>query len=341
MTTLPSAWRNSATPMLKLAAGILTMVVLAAPLAAEAQPEGKVPRIGWLSASSPSANRHLRDAFTEGLRDLGWLEGQNIVVEERWAEGNYDRLTRHAAELVKLKLDVIVAAGPTPVIRTAQQATSMIPIVMAVGIDPVGQGFISSIRRPGGNITGVAWDPDPAISEKYLEFLKEAIPGLRRVSGLVDPAEANIVYRKAAKKAALKLGLTLHEVEVGTPNELEKAFAIIRGDGAQAVFVYGSARFFLHRHQLIAMAAKHKLPDIYVAREIVEAGGLMSYGVSFPDLYCRAAKYVDRILKGANPADLPVEQPTKFELAINLKTAKALGLTIPPSLLLRADQVIE
>jgi ABC-type uncharacterized transport system substrate-binding protein len=321
--------------------GAIASGLLAAPLASEAQPAGKVPRIGYLSASSPSANRYLRDPLIEGLRDLGWIEGQNILVEERWAEGKYDRLPGLAAELVKLKLDVIVAAGPTPVIRAAKQATSTIPIVMTVGIDPVGQGFISSVRQPGGNITGLAWDPDPAITEKYLEFLKEMIPGLRRVGGILDRAEPTTVYRKAAEQAALKLGLTLRHAEVGAPNEIEKAFAIITSAGAQAVLVYGSALFFIHRHQIVALAAKHKLPDIYVAKGIVEAGGLMSYGVSFPDLYRRAATYVDKILKGAKPGDLPVEQATKFELVINRKTAKALGLTIPQSLLARADQVIE
>ena len=317
------------------------VAALVAPRAAQAEPAGEVPRIGTLSGGAADPSGEIRQAFREGLRDLGWIEGQNILVEERWAEGNYNRLLGLAADLVKLKLDVIVAAGPTPVIRAAKQATSTIPIVMTVGIDPVGQGFISSVRQPGGNITGLAWDPDPAITEKYLEFLKEMIPGLRRVGEILDRAEPGTVYRKAAEQAAFKLGLTLHEAEVGAPNEIEKAFAIITSAGAQAVLVYGSALFFIHRHQIVALAAKHKLPDIYVAKGIVEAGGLMSYGVSFPDLYRRAATYVDKILKGAKPGDLPVEQPTKYELVINMKTAKTLGLTIPPSLLQRADQVIE
>jgi putative tryptophan/tyrosine transport system substrate-binding protein len=187
----------------------------------------------------------------------------------------------------------------------------------------------------------MAWDPDPGITEKYLELLKEMIPGLQRVGGIIDRAEPGTVYLKAAEHAAIKLGLTLHEAEVGAPNEIEQAFARIRSEGAQAVFVNGSALFFLHRRQIVALAAKHKLPDIYVAKGIVEAGGLMSYGVSFPDLYRRAATYVDKILKGAKPGELPVEQAEKFELVINLKTAKARGLTIPPSLLQRADEVIE
>jgi len=307
----------------------------------KAQQSGKGPRIGYLSASSPAAEGHRRKAFSEGLRDLGWIEGQNILVEERWAEGKYDRLPGLVAELVDLKVDVIVAAGPTPVIRAAKQATSTIPIVMTIGIDPVGQGFISSVRRPRGNITGMAWDPDPAITEKYLEFLKEMIPGLQRVGGIIDRAEPNTVYRPRAEQAASKLGLILHHAEIGAPNEIEKAFAIITRGGAQAVFVYGSALFGVHRRRIVALAAKHKLPDIYVARENVEAGGLMSYGVNIVDLFRRAASYVDKILKGAKPAELPVEQATTFELFINSKTAKALGLTIPQSLLLRADQVIE
>src|SRR5690242_19807861 len=258
--------------------------LITTPLAAEAQPAGK-PKVGYLSATSPSIDGHRRNAFSEGLRDLGWVEGRNILVEERWAEGEYDRLRGLVAELVGLKVDVIVAAGPTPVIRAAKQATSTIPIVMAIGIDPVGYGFIASVQRPGGNITGMAWDPDPLITEKYLEFLKEMIPGLQRVGGLIDRGEQNRAYREAADLAAPKLGLVLRHVEVGAPNEIEKAFdTITRGD-AQAVFVYGSALFGVHRSRIIALAAKHKLPDISVNREYEEAGGLMSYGVNINDLY--------------------------------------------------------
>jgi putative tryptophan/tyrosine transport system substrate-binding protein len=321
---------------------MLTLSLFAAPRAADSQQTGKIPRIGYLSASSPSASGYLRKAFAEGLRDLGWTEGQNIVVEARWAEGNYDRLAGQAAELVKLNVDVIVAAGPNPVIRAAKQATSAVPIVMTVAGDPVGQGFIASYRRPGGNITGVAWDADPMITEKYFELLKEVIPGLRRVGAILDRGDPPAtVYRKAAMQAAFKLGLTLHEAEVGAPQEIEKAFATITTGGAQAVFVYGSPLFFLHRGQFVALAVKYKLPAIHISREFVEAGALMCYGVRIRDLYRRAATYVDKILRGAKPADFPVEQPTKFELVINLKTAKALGLTIPQSLLVRADEIIQ
>ena len=321
---------------------VLALSLFAAPLAADSQQTGRIPRIGYLSASSPSASEYVRKAFTEGLRDLGWTEGQNILVEERWAEGNYDRLASQAAELVRLNVDVIVAAGPNPVIRASKQATSAVPIVMTVAGDPIGQGFITSLRRPGGNITGVAWDPDPMITEKYFELLKEVIPGLHRVGTILDPGDPPAtVYRRAAMQAAFKLGLTLHEAEVGAPHEIEKAFATITTGGGQAVFVYGSPLFFLHRGRFIAMAAKYKLPDIHITREFVEAGALMCYGVRIRDLYRRAAAYVDKILKGAKPADLPVEQPTTFELVINLKTAKALRLTIPQTILLRADQIIE
>ena len=318
---------------------VLARGLLAAPIAAQGQPAGKVPRIGLLSNGSPSGAPQ-RKAFSEGLLGLGWIEGQNILVEERYAEGRSDRLPDLAAELVNRNVDVIVAAS-TPEIRAAKQATSTIPIVMAIGADPVGQGFISSLRRPGGNVTGMAWDPDPAVAEKYLEFLKELVPGLQRVGVIIDRAQPNTPYRNAGVQAAPKLGLTLYHAEVGAPNEIEQAFALVARAGAQAVFVHGSALFFTERRQIAALAAKHRLAAIYFAKGWVEAGGLMSYGPSLPDLYRSAARYVDRILKGAKPGDLPVEQATKFELVVNLKTSKALGLTIPPSLLARADQVIE
>jgi putative tryptophan/tyrosine transport system substrate-binding protein len=312
--------------------------LLAAPLAAEGQQAGNVPRIGTLFARSADAS--IRQAFREGLRDLGWIEGQNILVEERWADGQYDRLPALAAELVKLNVQVIVATS-TPEIRAAKQATSTIPIVMVIGADPVAEGFIENVRRPGGNITGTAFAPDPAIAGKYIEFLRDVIPGLRRVGQLIDRGQPDIIYRNAFAQAALKLGLTVQTAEVGTPNDIERAFALITEAGARAVWIHGSSLFFEHRRQIAAVAAKHKLADIYIAKEWAQAGGLMSYGVNLLELRRGAAGYVDKILKGAKPADLPVEQPAKFELVINLKTAKALGLTIPPSLLLRADQVIE
>jgi putative ABC transport system substrate-binding protein len=324
----------------------LTLIVtcafalLATPLTTEAQQARSMARIGYLSAASPTGTTgDLRRAFREGLRALDWIEGETIVVEERWAEGQVERLSELAVELVRLKIDVIVAAGAVPVIRAAQQATTTIPIVMTLGVDPVGQGFIASIRRPGGNITGVAWDPDPAIYGKYPEFLKDMMPQLARMGAIRDPSEPD-VYRQAVEDAASRLGVTLRHAEVRSPSELEGAFVTITEWGAQAVIVYGSSLFRLHLPQIVTLAAKHRLPDVSVWREAVAMGGLMSYGVNIADLYRRAAAYVDKILKGAKPADLPVEQPMKFELVINLKTAEALGLSIPPTLLFLADEVI-
>ena len=318
---------------------LLALAVLVAPLAVEAQQAGNIPRIGYLAATSAGTSG-LRLAFSEGLRDLGWIEGKTIFVEERWAEGKVERLPDLAAELVRLKMDVIVPAGSVAVIRAAKQATSTIPIVMALGIDPVGQGFISSIQRPGGNITGVTWDPNPAIYGKYPELLKDMIPKLSRVGAISDPREP-LVYRKAVEEAASRLGLTIRHAEVRSPGELEEAFVTITRWGAQALIVYGSPMFNVHLPQIVTLAAKHRLPATSVWREAVAMNILMSYGVNRADLFRRAAAYVDKILKGAKPADLPVEQPTKFEFVINARTAKALGLTIPAALLLRADQVIE
>jgi putative tryptophan/tyrosine transport system substrate-binding protein len=320
---------------------ILAISLLAVPRATEAQQTGTVARIGYLSAASPAGTSgDLRRAFGEALRDLGWIEGKTIFVEERWAEGKPERLPELAGDLVRLKMDVIVAAGDVPVIRAAKQATSTIPIIMTLGIDPVGQGFISSIQRPGGNITGVAWDPDPAIYGKYPELLKDMIPKLSRVGAIRDPREP-YVYRKAVEDAASRLGLTIRHAEVRSPGELAEAFLGLTEWGAQAVIVYGSSMFRFHLPQIVTLAAKHRLPDISVWREAVMMNGLMSYGVNIADLYRRAAVYVDKTLKGAKPADLPVEQPTKFALTINVKTAKALGLTIPQTILLRADQVVQ
>jgi putative tryptophan/tyrosine transport system substrate-binding protein len=315
--------------------------VLAAPPAAEAQPTGNVPRIGMLYViAAADANVDARQAFREALRDLGWIEGQNILVEERYANGQYDRLSALAAELVRLKVQVIVAIS-TPEIRAAKQATSTIPIVMVIGADPVAEGFIESVRRPGGNITGAAFAPDPAIAEKYLEFMREMVPGLRRVGQLIDRAQPDTIYRSAFAQGALKLGLRVQTAEVGTANDIERAFALITEAGARAVWVHGSSLLYQQRQQIVEVAAKHRLADIYIAREWTQAGGLMSYGMNLSEFRRRAAAYVDKLLKGAKPADLPVEQPGKYDLVINRKTAKALGLTIPPSLLLRADQVIE
>jgi len=315
--------------------------LLAAPLAAEAQPAGKEPRIGFLSVTSPSDRPPLLDAFRQGLRELGWVEGQNIVIDYRYAEDRDDRLPGLAAELVRLKVDLIVSWG-TQGVTAAKNATETIPIVMIAVRDPVGTGLIASLVRPGGNVTGVSGYAGLEIVAKQLVLLKETVPKIRRVAILSNPANA---YHQLAIReltvAARSLGVQLQLLEARGPNEFDGAFAAMAKERVGALLVLSDAMLNSHRTRLADLAARSRLPAAYGVRESVEAGGLMSYGPSFLDLFRRAATYVDKILKGAKPADLPVEQPTKFELVINLKTAKALGLTIPPSLLQRADQVIE
>jgi putative ABC transport system substrate-binding protein len=318
-----------------------SVAALIAPLAAHAQ-HNKVPRIGWLSPAPASAVQKEKKAFDDGLRTVGWIEGQNIVIERRYAEYAFDRLPALCAELIQLKVDAIVAAGGNNLIQVIRDATSTVPIVMVSGLDPVNQRLISSMSRPGGNITGLTWDPDPRIAEKYLELLRDAVRGLSRVGAVIDSGLPGIqVYRKAVEAAAHRLRLILDHAEVRVPADYNAAFDEIARRRVQAVFIYGSRFLRGTISHVVQNAAKHRLPDMYVFKYAVDAGGLMSYGVDQLDLHRRAAMYVDKILKGAQPGDLPVEQPTKFELVINLKTAKALGLTIPPSLLLRADQVIE
>jgi putative ABC transport system substrate-binding protein len=317
-------------------------VLLAAPLAAEAQPAGKVYRIGHLQIEVRQRVAYLVKAFEEGLRELGYVEGRNVVSEYRFADRQRERLSDLAAELVRLKVDVIVT-GSNPGTMAAKQATTTIPIVMVVGQDPVGAGLIASVRRPGGNVTGLSSSVGPEINGKRVELLKEVVPRMSRVAGLWNPdLPGNVAPWEAAEEAARRLGVTLLSVEVRGLREIERAFARIKRERAQALFVIGDALALSPvRGEIPALAAKNRLPAIYGVREPVEAGGLMSYGVSLRDQYRRAAAYVDKILKGAKPADLPVEQPTKFELVINLKTAKALGLTIPQSLLIRAAELIQ
>src|ERR1700730_16153042 len=321
--------------------GVITGGLLAAPLAAEAQPAGKVPRIGFLSVTSPSDRPPLLDAFRQGLRELGWVEGQNIVIDYRYAEDRVDRLPGLAAELVRLKVDLIVSWG-TQGVTAAKDATETIPVVMIAVRDPVGTGLIASLVRPGGNVTGVSGYAGLEIVAKQLVLLKETVPKIRRVAILSNPANA---YHQLAIRevnvAARSLGVQLQLLEARGPNEFDGAFAAMAKERVGALLVLSDAVLNSHRTRLADLAARSRLPAAYGVRESVEAGGLMSYGPSFLDLFRRAATYVDKILKGARPGDLPVEQPTKFELVINLKTAKALGLTIPPSLLQRADQVIE
>ena len=319
---------------------LLAVFLLAAPLAAEAQAPAKVPRIGFLSARSPTDNPYFIEAFRQGLRELGYVEGQNIAIEYRFAEGRPERLPALAAELVRLKVDVIVTGGP-PAPEAAKQATGTIPIVFAVAGDPVAEGLVASLARPGGNITGLA-SIAPEVVGKQLELLKEVAPKVSRVAVLQNPSnQAHPLRLRQAEGAARALGVQLHIVQARTPPEIDAAFAAMRSQRAGGVLVLRDPLFLAQRTQIAALAAKSRLPAVYGLREEAEAGGLMAYGANVPLMYRRAATYVDKILKGAKPADLPVEQPTKFELVINLKTAKALGLTIPPSLLQRADEVIQ
>ena len=318
--------------------------LLAAPLAAKAQQAGKVYRIGLLQIATHELLGPYLKAFEEGLRELGYVEGRDFVREYRFADQQRERLPDLAAELVRLKVDVIVT-GSDPATMAARQATTTIPIVMTLGGDPVGAGLIASVRRPGGNVTGLVGVVGPDIMGKRMEHLKEVVPRMSRVACFWNPdLPGYVAFWKATEGAARRLGVTLLSVEVRESREIEGAFARITRERAQALVVIVDALALATspaRPEIPALAAKHRLPASYAFREAVDAGGLMSYGTSMPDLFRRAAGYVDKILKGANPGDLPVEQPTKFDLVINLKTAKALGLTIPQSLLGRADEIIQ
>ena len=322
--------------------GALAGGIVAAPLAAEAQQAGKVYRIGILAnvPLTDSQGARLWGAFIQGLRELGYVEGKNITIEWRFSEGKYERLPELAADLARLKVDVIVAPA-TQNVAVAKQATGTIPIVMTGSGDPVGSGLVVSLARPGGNVTGLSVLA-PEIVGKQLELLKEIVPKVSRVAVLWNPTNtSHPLLLREAKVAARSLGVQLHILEARGPEEVESAFATMTRERAGALLVPTDGMFLLHRARIAELAAKHRLPAMYGLREFVDAGGLMVYGASLRDSFRRAATYVDKILKGAKPGDLPVEQPTKFELIINLKTAKALGLTIPQSLLLRADEVIQ
>jgi len=315
------------------------IAILTAPLAAEAQQPVRVPRIGFLWPSPPSERQYLLDAFRQGLRELGYIENQNIVVEVRSAEGKYDRLPALATELVHLKVDVIVTTA-SPATKAAQQATKTIPIVMAVVVDPVATGFIASLARPGGNITGVSIMASDLVG-KQLDLLKQVVP-IFQVVVLWNPANpGNAPQLREAEVAARKLGVRLKPLEARNPDDLDNAFAAMTKERPSGLIVLVDTMLVGHRARLADLAAKSRIPAIYGLRDHVEAGGLMAYSANLTEMYRRAATYVDRILKGSKPADLPVEQPTKFELVINLKTAKALGLTIPQSILTRADEIIQ
>ncbi|MGH7773431.1 MAG: ABC transporter substrate-binding protein [Candidatus Binatia bacterium] len=307
---------------------------------AEAQQPTKIPRIGYLLASSLSAQSARVEAFRQGLRELGYVEGKNVVIEYRSAEGKLDRLPALAAELVRLKVDIIVTGGPIPT-RAAKEATSTIPIVMTQHTDPVGSGFVASLARPGGNITGLS-TLAPELSGKQLELLKETIPKLSRVAVFGTSTRAgNAQALKEIELAAGAFGVQLQYLDVLGPKDIETAFRAASKGRADAVLMMVAGGIAnSQRTQIAELAVKSRLPAIYDRSEFVDDGGLMSYGVNRSDLARRAATYVDKILKGTKPADLPVEQPTKFELVINLKAAKQIGLTIPPNVLVRADRVI-
>jgi len=318
---------------------VMCALLLAFGVVLEAQQIAKIPRIGYLSGLSPSTSANRREAFLQGLHELGYAAGKNIIIESRYAEGKFDRLPGLAAELVSLKVDIIVTAGPQAT-RPAKQATSTIPIVMTQDPDPVGNGFIVSLARPGGNITGLATFA-PELSGKQLELLKETVPKLSHVAVFgTSTNPGNAQNLREVELAAKAFGVTLQYLDVLSPKDIETAFRAASKGRADGVLMLPGPVLNLQRAQLADLAAKNRLPAIYPQTEYSEAGGLMTYSVNYNDVARRAATYVDKILKGAKPADLPVEQPTKFEFIINLKAAKQIALTIPPNVLARADKVI-
>jgi ABC-type uncharacterized transport system substrate-binding protein len=314
-------------------------LALLAPFAAEAQPPSKVPRIGLLGTGTPADTAPRLDAFRQALRELGYVEGQTIQIESRWAEGRLDRFPGFAAELVELKVDVIFAVT-SPAALAAKRATGTIPIVFATAADPVGSGLVASIAHPGGNVTGLSLLA-PEMVARQMQLLKEAVPRAMRVAVLSNPANRyTALMVKEMEAAARSLGLRVELLGVREPGALDGAFSAVTRERPGALFVLFDPMLFAHRIRIAEFANRNRLPAMYPHREYAEAGGLMAYGTDLRENFRRAATYVDKILKGAKPADLPVEQPTKFELVVNLTTAKTLGLTIPPSLLARADEVI-
>jgi putative ABC transport system substrate-binding protein len=319
--------------------GTLAGGLIAAPLVAEAQPAGKVWRIGYLGYGYPTEARDL-EVFRQRLRDLGYVEGKNLVIESRWAELSYERLPALAAELVSLKLDVITAVGNTAIVELTR-ATQKIPIVMIIAADPVGTGLVSSLAHPGGNVTGLS-NLGEGLSAKSLELLTQTVPGTTRVGVLMARnAPGHATYLRETKAAGQRTGIAVLGLEARGRDDIDRTFAALTKARTQSLIVLPHPVAFTHQTQIVELAAKNRLPAMYPSREFPERGGLMSYSPSRAEMYRRSATFVDKIFKGTKPADLPIEQPTTFELVINLKTAKALGLTIPPSLLQRADQVIE
>jgi len=312
-----------------------------APRAARAQAAGRVYRVGYLSTPTRESVERGVEAFVRKLRELGWIEGRNLVIEYRWAEGDVTRLPQLAAGLVRDNVDLIVAPAGSAALA-AKTATNSIPIVMIFPSDPVQLGLVADLRRPGGNVTGTTFTPDAEIFGKQLEILKTALPRASRVAVLWNPADASFeAQAKAVELAARSLGLRLQHVEARGPEQFEGAFSAMARERADALVVSGSSTFLAHRAALAQFALRARMPTMTSFREMVEAGGLMAYAVNMADFVGRSAVYVDKILRGAKPADLPVEQPTKFELVISQKTARALGVDMPQSLLLRADEIIE
>jgi putative tryptophan/tyrosine transport system substrate-binding protein len=306
----------------------------------EAQPSGKIPRIGFLGNSTPALEENLVGPFREGLRDLGYVEGRNILIEYRWAEGKYERFPTLIAELIALDVDVIVTAG-TPASLAVKKATTTIPLVMIAVGEPVATGLVTSLARPGGNITGLT-SISPEIEGKRLELLREVVPKISHVAVLWNAGSpVQVIQEKETREAAQVLGMKILSLGVRSREEIEEAFATIVRERAAALLVLADRLFLHHRAAIMDFATKQRLPGVHAYVELVEAGGLMSYGPSYPGMHRRAAYFVERILKGAKPADLPVERPAKFELVVNLKAAKRIGVTIPPNVLARADKVIK
>jgi len=322
---------------------LVAVVLLAVAVIAEAQQPNKVPGIGYLSSSDSATDSTISEAIRLALRERGYIEGQNIAIEYRYAEGKVDRFSELAAELVRLKVDVIVVAGGPVWVQAAKNATKTIPIVMmGTGTDPVVAGLVESLARPGGNVTGLTLLSEE-LGGKRLELFKEAVPKLARVAVLYNPATAGTVreVKEALPVAARPLGLTLRSWELRDADAIEKVFAALKKDPPDGLYVPSGLLMRANVKRIASFALKSRLPSMYSNRQAVDAGGLMSYGADIADNYRRVAYFVDRILKGAKPADLPVEQPTKFEFIINLKAAKQIGLTIPPNVLARADKVIK
>jgi len=319
---------------------IFTFSLVLAPLAAEGQQAGKIYRIGMLETTSMALNAANLDAFRQGLRELGYVEGRNFMIEYRSADGRRERFPELATELVRLKVDVILTRG-TPAVMAAKNATGTIPVVMAASGDPLLSGVVAGLARPGGNVTGLSAIV-VEVTGKRLQLLREVVPGVSRIAVLLDMGNPNNALQwKETEIAAPSLGVQPQLLDVRKPGDFGGAFDAAIRQRAGAMVVGIDALTQANHRSIIDLAAKHRLPAIYASREFVDAGGLVAYGVSYSHLYHRAASFVDKILKGAKPADLPVEQPTKFELVVNLKTARALGLTIPPTVLLQADHVIE